>query len=171
MCWLLCHTLLLSSAACSSWPRCLCSLGTPAHGHTPAHTGNGHGPAVPGGTCMASTDCPGCPRLLWPVTVPLSSAWHCCPAGMMSFPRWLWHRPLGQGCWPGDREKTVWAHRDGQMGSQGGRKDPASKSLLYFLSPVLLQISIPWDPPLLELHRDDNQHLKSSLSSRRSQGL
>lgn len=61
------------------------------------------------------------------------------PSGMMSFPCWLWHCLLGHGCWPGDRERTVWAHGDGQMVSQGGGKVQLA-SLFY--SPFLLQISI-----------------------------
>lgn len=55
-------------------------------------------------------------------------------SGMMSFRRWLWHQTLGHGCWPGDRDRMVWARGDGQMGSQGGRKGAAFKSLLFPLS-------------------------------------
>lgn len=110
----------------------------------------------------ASRGIAGIPGSSCRVTVPPSALpGAAVPSGMMSFPCWLWHCLLGHGCWPGDRERTVWAHGDGQMVSQGGGKVQLA-SLFY--SPFLLQISISLDPPVLELHRDSNDHLKSPPS-------
>jgi len=117
--------------------RCRLCLGALARRHAPVLRGDGHGWAVLGqGSAWPAqavrSSVPVQPGLLSPGDGhPLALPGAAIPSGMMSFPRWLWHRPLGHGCWPGHKERTVWAGRDGQMGSQGGRKGAAFKPLLF----------------------------------------
>lgn len=130
------------------------SLGALAHRHMPVHgddepdqaalSGGSVWPAwmVPSSILVRSRH----PRLLSlgdspPLALPAAVV----PSGMMSFPCWLWHWPLGHGCWPRDREKMDWTHGDDQMGSQGGRKDAASKSLLFpFSATAPFQTLLVW---------------------------